>query len=336
MTKRTRLLIISLFLTLSLSAQAAPKIPEIDRIRLAEAFRVRDSLGNRVWKDWDKTPFAVILVTADHEFLIRHPNPSPDFIPTGYDPLLKSNVYFRKRQYPTNFLATFPAVNGLSTIVVGQAENTYKKTSSPWIITVLHEHFHQLQESQPNFYREIEALDLARGDTTGMWMLNFPFPYEEKAVKEHFAKMTKLLSDALQTEEKQEFRAKAGAYLQAREALQKMLSPEAFRYLSLQLWKEGIARYTEHRIAALAAAKYKPSKEFKALKDFTPFETVSRQTVNGTMTELTGYLIEREKRELFYSFGASEALLLDRLNPSWQNRYFKDKFYLDKYFAGRK
>ena len=331
-----KLLIISFFLTLNLSAQGAPKIPEIDRIRLAEAFRLRDNLGNRVWKDWDKTPFAVILVTADNEFLIRHPNPSPDFVSTGYDSLLKSNVYFRKRQYPTNFLATFPAVNGLSTIVVGQAENTYKKTSSPWVITVLHEHFHQLQESQPNIYKDIEALDLARGDTTGMWMLNFPFPYETPAVKEHFAKMTKLISEAVQIKDKKEFSAKTAAYLQARDELQKMLAPDAYRYLSLQLWKEGIARYTEHRIAKLAAAGYKPSKEFSALKDFTPFETVERETTSATLRELTGYKIEREKRELFYSFGAGEGLLLDRLNPGWQSRYFTDKFYLEKYFAGHK
>ncbi len=124
-------------------AQNKPLIPGADRIRLAEAFKLAESVGNRIWKDWDKAPFAVLLVTPEYEFLIRHPAPSPDFAPLGYDSLLKSDVYYRKRTQPTSFLATFPAVKGsmVSTIVVGQAENTLAKTSTPWVVTLLHEHF---------------------------------------------------------------------------------------------------------------------------------------------------------------------------------------------------
>jgi hypothetical protein len=322
--------------TINIWAQDKPKIPEIDRIRLAEVFRLGESLGPQVWKDWNKAPFAVILVTPETEFLIRHPQPSQDFTAIGYDSLLKSDVYFRKRQFPPNLLATFPAVNGLSTVVVGQAENTSKKTSTPWVITVLHEHFHQLQDMQPNIYQDLNALNLSHGDTTGMWMLNFPFPYDSPAVKPHFVLLTNLLSEALQTKNKTEFTAKVSAYLKAREELQKLISPDDYRYLSLQLWKEGIARYTEGRIAKLAAATYKPTKEFRALKDFTSFENAAKQITEATLKELTAYKLEKEKRELFYSFGASEGLLLDRLNPGWQNRYFADKFYLEKYFADLK
>jgi hypothetical protein len=34
----------------------------------------------------------------------------------------------------------------------------------------------------------------------------------------------------------------------------------------------------------------------------------------------------------FYAVGAAEALLLDRANPGWQQRYLAEKFFLDKYF----
>src|SRR5262245_52183853 len=98
-----------------------PALSAIDRVRLAEAFRVADAVGNRIWKDWDKAPFAVLLVTPENEFLIRHPKPSDDFTLIGHDSLLKSDVYFRKKTYAANLLATFPAVGGVSTIVVGQA-----------------------------------------------------------------------------------------------------------------------------------------------------------------------------------------------------------------------
>ena len=33
-----------------------PQIPETDRIRLAEAFGLKEKLAEKVWKDWQKTP----------------------------------------------------------------------------------------------------------------------------------------------------------------------------------------------------------------------------------------------------------------------------------------
>ena len=52
----------------SVAAQEKIKIPEVDRIRLAEAFRIGKSLGNRVWKGWDQAPFAVLLITPTTSF----------------------------------------------------------------------------------------------------------------------------------------------------------------------------------------------------------------------------------------------------------------------------
>jgi len=315
------------------SARDKPGLREVDRIRLAEAFRLGKSIGDRVWEDWNKAPFAVLLVTPEHEFLIRHPRPSEDFTLAGYDPLLKSDVYFRKRKFGTNFLATFPAVGGVSTIVVGQAENTDKKTSTPWIATVLHEHFHQLQDSQPNFYAETEALNLSRGDKTGMWMLNYAFPYDSPEVKQQFSVLTRLLIEALQAKNTSIFSNKLAAYLEARQQLQKLLSPDDYKYLSFQMWKEGVARYTEYRLAKLAATEYKPSKGFRALKDFTSFDVVANQIMSATLRELSTLRLEEYKRVAFYPLGAGEGLLLDRVNPKWQRHYFVDKFYVEKYFS---
>src|SRR5688500_7805801 len=65
--------------------QSKPAMTEIDRTRLAEAFRLADALKGEIWKNWEKAPFAVLLVTRDHEFLIRHPQPSSNFILLGKD-----------------------------------------------------------------------------------------------------------------------------------------------------------------------------------------------------------------------------------------------------------
>ena len=312
--------------------QEKPKLREIDRIRLAEAFNLSEKLGDDLWPGWSKAPFAVLLVTPDKEFLIRHPRPSEDFTPLGYDAQLKSEVFYRDRKFGTDLLATFPAVGGVSTIVIGQPENTASKTSTPWVITLMHEHFHQLQDAQPNFFKDTEALGLSRGDQTGMWMLNYPFPYTSSEVSQQFSLLIRLLVEAMQAETQADFSSKLASYLEARQTLKKMLSVDDFKYMSFQLWKEGMARYTEDRVAHWAASKYKPGREFRELKDFTTFTAVADQVRAGIMRELSTLKLEDYKRVTFYPLGAGEGLLLDRANPKWRIQYFAEKFDNENYF----
>lgn len=308
------------------------RVSPIDRVRLAEAFRIGDTLGNSIWSGWDKAPFAVLLITPEYEFLIRHPKPAADFVLIDYDSLLQSKVYYRKRTQPTDRLATFPIVGGIPTIVIGQAENTDKKTSTPWVVTVLHEHFHQLQYSEPGYYGEVNALGLARGDQSGMWMLNYPFPYDWMEMHELFSHLGWLLANAWHAKTKSDFSIRLSAYLKQRHELEQTLSPDDYRYFSFQLWQEGIARYTEYRIAKLAARRYRPTKAFRSLKDYEPFLDIADRISGDIHLGLTTGRLADYKRVMFYALGAGEGLLLDRANPHWRERYFAEKFYLDKYF----
>jgi len=322
------LFVVSLFQTAQ--AQSTPNIPLNDRIRLAEAFKLGEALSDKIWKGWSKAPFAVLLVTPEYEFLVHHPKPSNDFQLIGHDTLLKSDVYFRKRVFQKDFLATFPAVGGVSTIVVGQAENTNAKTSTPWVVTVLHEHFHQLQDSYPNMNVEVESLNLAKGDKDGMWMLNYKFPYESTKIDDLVTVLAKSLVDAVESS-KTEFPLKLSDFFDLRSQLQTMLGSDDYKYFSFQLWKEGIARYTEYHVAKLAASTYKPSKEFEQLKDYTPYEETANSILKNILTELRNLPLANYKRVAFYYLGAGEGLLLDRVNPGWRRRYFEEKFFLEKY-----
>jgi hypothetical protein len=319
-----------LFYCPGVSSQTKPAVSTIDRTRLAEAFRLADQFSDRLWPGWSRAPFAVLLVTPDYDFLIRHPKPSPDFAKLEHDALLKSDIYYRKHNgFSTSFLATFPAISGsmVSTVVVGQAENTWVKTSTPWVITLLHEHFHQLQDSQPNFYTDVNALNLSHGDQTGMWMLNYAFPYERKEVQDQFALASRLLADAIKSRQSERAQ-KTAAYLEARRKFQDMLAPDDYRYISFQLWKEGIARYTEYQIARLAAAQYKPTRNFVALKDYLSFADFMQKTYEGIFRQLASQRLGESRREVVYSYGAAEGLLLDQINPKWRSRYFAEKFDL--------
>lgn len=323
----------AMMLSLPALVGAQPAIPEVDRVRLAEAFRLADRFCERLWAGWARAPFAVLLVTPEREFLIRHPRPSPDFQALGQDSLLGSSVWTRARQFDPHLLATFPAVGGVPTIVIGQAESTQARSSTPWVTTLLHEHFHQLQYSRPDYYPKVAKLGLARGDTTGMWMLEFPFPYSNPDVGRKFDVMRTALDSALHASPSA-LERKWSAYLSARKEALESLSADDAKYLTFQLWQEGIARYTEVRIAALAAEGYEPSAGFRALPDYRSYEDQSKRALSRIDRELAIPLAETQ-RTAFYAIGAAEGLMLDRIEPSWRAGYFKRMFSVSPALMGK-
>ncbi len=312
-------------------AQAQVTMPADDRARLVEAFRLADAIGDRLWTGWSTAPFAVLLVTPEREFLVRHPRPSGDFVAVGTDPQLGGSVLARPRQFEVGLLASFPAVGGVPTIVIGQPANTAAKRSTAWVLTMLHEHFHQWQTSQPGYYDRVNALGLARGDTSGGWMLNYAFPYGETGVQVQFAAMCARLNEALQApgSDRGASVATLRAYLEAKRALAALVSGDDYRYMNFQLWQEGVSRYTELLVADLATAGYTPSAAFAALPDVTRYASEGEALRHRLAVQLGTVKLGEMRRTAFYAVGAAEALLLDRLDPSWRERYTASAFSLD-------
>lgn len=299
-----------------------------DRIRLAEAFRLGAAIGDSIWPGWTSAPFAVLLVTPEREFLVRHPRPSSDFAHVGYDSLLRSEVFVRERRHSPALLATFPAVGGLSTIVVGQPQAT-GKPSTEWVLTLLHEHFHQLQASRPDYFARVDALGLARGDRSGMWMLNYAFPYDSTIVQSRFGAFAAQLDSALAATTTDQRRSHLLAARVARAALRAALPPDDDRYLGFQMWQEGVARYTELLAARFAARHFEPSAAFRSLPDFAPFgEAVARITagIDAGLRAPLGH----DRRVAFYPAGAAYALLLDEESAGWRKDYLAGEMTLER------
>jgi hypothetical protein len=162
-------------------------------------------------------------------------------------------------------------------------------------------------------------------------MLNHPFPYTDAEMNKRFSALCRALSDALAAPEA-DLKSKAAAYLAARREFTGALSADDSKYFSFQIWQEGMARYSEYHLATLAAARYKPTAEFVALKDFTPFEKVARGLREGIVTGLPNLSLEKIQRIVFYAFGAAEGLLLDRVNKNWRRAYLAEKFDTSKHF----
>jgi hypothetical protein len=81
---------------------------------------------------------------------------------------------------------------------------------------------------------------------------------------------------------------------------------------------------------------YQPTDEFATLADFESFTAYGARARNETLDELRQADPAKGKRIVFYSFGATEGLLLDRLNPRWKGEYFQRRLSTDSYFEFRR
>ncbi len=314
----TRCWYLSALAALLLTSPTSGQLPADDRVRLAEARRLAGAIQDSVWPGWSTAPFAVLLVSDSLEFLLWHPRPSADFRVLGYDSLLASDVLARARTFPPNLLATFPAVGGVPTIVVGQPAKTGKNATA-WVLTLLHEHFHQLQTSRAGYYTAVDSLQLARGDQTGMWMLNYPFPYDSLPIQRRFATLSEALAAAFA--DSANATAALRRYAAARRDLRAALGDADARYFAFQLWQEGVARYVEYASARAASRGYTPSASFTALPDYVPYAEVATRLHEQVLRELRAADLGANRRVSFYPVGAATALLLERITPGWKAGY---------------
>lgn len=263
--------------------------------------------GERDWVGYRHAPFELLLLEAEREVLLCRAAMPAGFSADGRDAATGCPRYVRPRgNFPAGLLAAMPIFGPPSTMVVGTPEATGQSLAR-WRSTILHEHFHQWQSSLPNYYARTAALDLAGADETGMWMLNFAFPYEAPAVSAAYARAAPALLAAVGARGRPDFGRRLRSYLAARRAFAATAGPRNWRYLELQLWQEGVARWAEIR-----QASRHPDAAVRA--DAAAHEAQMLERLRTTS-------LTKQKREIAYPLGMAEAMLLEACSPRWRLRY---------------
>lgn len=302
----------------------------LDLLLISEAYRLTEAVQDSVWPGGlGAVPYPLLLVTTEREFLVAFPRTPPGFTKGPCFTSVGAPILERPRHLPPNLLASFPAFGLPPVIVIGRPDAT-GKTSTYWVLTVVHEHFHQFQSADPDYYSALEQLDLSDGDKSGIWMLNYPFPYQSSSIGERFSELSRSLARLIH----QSSASEHCAFWQSYSAFLRDLSERDRRYLSFQIWQEGIARYIELRTAEVAARVYDPTQEFKALPDFKPFATVAAEIRAAIINELENPNLAERRRVSLYAFGAGLALLLDEDVPDCKTRYLTEKFAIERYIEG--
>jgi hypothetical protein len=263
--------------------------------------------GERLWAGYGKAPFGFLLVAADRELLICHPSAPAGFAPAGRDAATGCPMSSRPRSgIPDSWLAAMPLFGPPSAIVMGGPAST-GRSEGDWLRTILHEHFHQWQSALPEHYARVGRLDLAGGDTSGMWMLNFDFPYADPKAGADFAAASNALADAVAARGGRNFLPAFDRFLAARRAFASTVGERNWRYLEFQLWQEGVARWTE-----IELGRSYPDARVKA---------AAANLEAHSLRQLRTPDLKRLGREVAYPQGAGEAMLLQACGPAWRKAY---------------
>jgi len=290
-----------------LSAQAAAPPPEPLAPEIATLRAFARERGDAVWPGFGAAPFGLLLIRGEREILLCHPTAPPGFTAEGRDAATGCPRLGRPRgALPAGLLAAMPIFGPPATIVMGTPEAT-RLGAARWRSTILHEHFHQWQAALPDYYARVGALDLAGGDETGMWMLNFAFPYEDAPTTAAFAETSRALAAALAARGGDAFAARLADYLARRRAFAAAAGERNWRYFEFQLWQEGIARWTE-----LALGRASPDPAMRADADVREAEI--RRALDHP--DLAG-----QQRLAVYAMGAGEALLMEACRAPWRSLY---------------
>lgn len=303
----------SLLLASIAAFSAAPTSPASSPDVGAAITQVRSfaaSDGDKLWPGYGGAPLGFLLVAGDKEELLCSASVPNGFRPDGTDPASGCARYVRARSgLPDTLLAAMPLFGPPEVIVMGTPQTTGRPVPD-WTRTILHEHFHQWQGSLPQFYARVAALDLTGDDKSGMWMLNFPFPYSEPVVVSAFNDASRALGVAVDARGKPGFRTAFANYLVARAKLATSVGEKNWHYAELELWKEGVARWTE-----IELGKRYPDPSVRAS---------AIQLEQKTRAWLDKPDIAGSRREFVYPYGASEAMLLEACGPGWRSDYPKE------------
>jgi len=300
-------MVLLLMIAASLSATSADS-PDVGAA-ISHVRHFASSTGEKLWRGYGSAPFGFLLVAGDKEQLLCQ-SPAPDgFTADGKDAASGCTRYVRPRSsLPDALLAAMPVFGPPSTIVMGTPKTT-GRSDADWTRTILHEHFHQWQDSLPRFYERAAALGLSGDDHSGMWMLNYPFPYSDPKVVAAFGDASHALGLAVDARGKPGFRKAFANYLAARTKLSAAAGEKNWRYAEFELWKEGVARWTEVQLG-------KRYPDPAVSKSAVELEKKARAWLDKPDLAAAG-------REFVYPYGSAEASLLGACWPAWRREYSK-------------
>ena len=301
---------VSVLALLVASPASGDSLNETARLGIA-AIELAGSIASDIWPGLAELDAGFVVIDGDREVAVCF-DAAPGFAALADTPAPGCRAFSRPRVFPPRMQASLNIFGSEETVLVASPESLGQNVLE-WQTLFVHERFHQWQSTHPRYGERIAALDLDGGDTSGLWMLTYAFPYDEPALAAAFRQLGQQLA-SLHSEPDPAVQADlAAGYVATRRHVFAQLAPADRRYAEFQLWKEGAARYTEIAFARRASERGgAQADEFRQLAESLYTREQGRLRQLDTKTS---------RRGVFYTLGAFEWLLADRVSPGWRERY---------------
>jgi hypothetical protein len=321
-----------------LSGACAAEIPALssrDTAIIEEAFNVWSSVAGDIWPGASKIKVPLVYIAEEYEYAIGFPALLSDFSNLGEIGPQRRGVQARKRTLNKDLSASFP-IEGVPAVLLGSPE-ALGKSLGDWVVTAGHEMFHVFQAVNRG-YEKVAALEIGdRNDSS--WHLNFPFPYSDPDVLRLIHLQGYLAWLASASTDLEDAKYNIGTALEAVQVYRSRLAQlrpdeKTYQYSQYQQWNEGVAAYTEYKIAESVARKdYRPTPAYAALPGFQSYEELWRRQYQSRPFLAKHAGRAAKSRTAFYHLGMGKALALDKLSQTWKHRYFAPAVWLDDLLA---
>jgi hypothetical protein len=330
MSNSIALVMIAPFLLVSAVAADRNLAPR-DLALIEEAYHVWITQADKIWPGASQIRTPMIYVADTEEYALGFDRPLKGFVNAGMASDKIGRVQVRVRTFPVNSSAAFP-VDGVISVVMGRPV-ALGLSPEAWVITACHEMFHGYQHARGSTHK-IRALKIGPEEDGG-WQLTFPFPYRDADVMRLIHVQGYLLWLASNAAYSDDAKYNVGTAIEGNlvyRARLDSLMPDgkAERYSVFQEWSEGVAAYTEFKIAeAAGTTNYQPTAAFSMLPDFQGYASVWKVDYRNRP-----YLVKHagratKSRTTFYHLGMGKALALDLVLPGWKTKYFMPEIWLD-------
>jgi hypothetical protein len=283
-------------------------------------------MGDQAWPGWGTTPPPLLLRKGDFDYLIGHPAPPQGFEHLADVSIQGQQIYRLRGHLIPRPAATAWAVGDVWSVALPTYEEFQQAITEllgpgavelddvSFIRAVVHEAFHAYQFTQmggmeglPDFVQAVEegqALDLLA---------------EQADLDAYHTALGKALRSGIEAGDKVEARQAAAQFLALRREWRANQPQEIVIFEQSTEWLEGLARYADTHLSLLAS-----SAGYRAISLLIEQELIeaypkSDETWQSFLDQLADPTqIPGGLRDRYYTFGAGEGLLLDRLMPGWQ------------------
>lgn len=333
-------------------SQVVDRLSSQEKLLLAEALHLKQTLGESLWPGWGQAEIPVQIWNERYGFLVSESNPPANWEQVPGDSFLEK-PYFRlaapSRQafavrIGDRWAASMSTKEWMSISMVNDVRSQLPRLLKPvfpyrllvrffglnssdlHIAAILHESFHAYQaKAAPQRFAEAGAA----------YRQEARYPWEDSSLQRSWKAELELLAGAAGATSPNEAASLARQFLSHRRQRreQHRLDAALANFERNMEWLEGLAKYIELASWRQASTTpgYNPLPELAADYDFRNYATFPRQWTN----ELTTMKLQASQRGdvRFYYTGMAQAFLLDRLMPDWKNRALGNDISLEGLLA---